>query len=67
MDGSENRTHGEQQGSAYNGCFGCTCYHPLFVFNQHGDRERALLRRGNHHSAKFWCHTGSSSFMPIGS
>jgi len=27
-------THGEQEGSSYNGHFGCTCYHPLFVFNQ---------------------------------
>ncbi len=28
--------------------------HPLFLFNQHGDLERAMLRRGNHNSAKFW-------------
>ena len=33
MDSSESPTHGDQQGSAYNGYFGCTCYHPLFVFN----------------------------------
>ena len=37
MDSSESPTYGEQQGSAYNGHFGCTCYHPLFVFNQLGD------------------------------
>ena len=54
MDSSESPTYGEQEGSAYNGHFGCTCYHPLFVFNQFGDLERVLLRRGNHHSAKFW-------------
>jgi len=30
------------------------CYHPLFLFNQFGDLEWAMLRRGNHHSAKFW-------------
>jgi len=54
MDSSVSATHGQQQGSAYNGYFGCTCYHPLFVFNQHGDLERAMLRRGNHNSAKFW-------------
>ena len=54
MDSSESPTHGEQEGSAYNGHFGCTCYHPLFVFNQFGDLERVMLRRGNHHSAKFW-------------
>lgn len=37
-----------------NGHFECTCYHPLFLFNQDGDLERAMLRRGNHASAKFW-------------
>ena len=31
MDSSESPTHGDQQGSAWNGHFGCTCYHPLFV------------------------------------
>src|SRR5262249_26754041 len=54
MDSSVSETYGRQQGSAYNGHFGCTCYHPLFVFNQFGDPERVMLRRGNHHSAKFW-------------
>src|SRR5512135_1954956 len=54
MDSSVSETHGRQQGSAFNGHFGGTCYHPLFVFNQFGDLERVLLRRGNHHSAKFW-------------
>ncbi len=28
MDSSESPTHGDQEGSAYNGHFGCTCYHP---------------------------------------
>jgi hypothetical protein len=32
MDSSESPTYGEQEGSAYNGHFGSTCYHPLFVF-----------------------------------
>src|SRR5512147_1988609 len=54
MDSSVSETYGRQQGAAYNGHFGCTCYHPLFVFNQFGDLERAMLRRGNQHSAKFW-------------
>jgi hypothetical protein len=36
------------------GHFGCTCYHPLFLFNQFGDLERCLLRRGNAHSAEDW-------------
>jgi hypothetical protein len=54
MDSSVSETYGQQQGSAYNGHFGCTCYHPLFGFNQFGDLERVMLRRGNQHSAKFW-------------
>ena len=32
----------------------CTCYHPLFVFNQFGDLERCSLRPGNVHSADGW-------------
>jgi hypothetical protein len=54
MDSSESPTYGEQEGSAYNGHFGCTCYHPLFVFNQLGDVERCALRPGNVHSANGW-------------
>ena len=54
LDSSVSPTHGHQEGSAYNGHFACTCYHPLFCFNQHGDVERALLRKGNVHSADDW-------------
>jgi hypothetical protein len=54
MDSSESPTYGGQEGSAYNGHFGCTCYHPLFVFNQLGDLERSALRSGNVHSADGW-------------
>ena len=54
MDSSESPTYGEQEGSAYNGHFGCTCYHPLFVFNQFGDVERCALRPGNVHSSDGW-------------
>src|SRR5215212_1899697 len=54
MDSSVSPTYGEQDGSAYNGHFGCTCYHPLFVFNQFGDLERCALRPGNVHSAEGW-------------
>jgi hypothetical protein len=54
MDSSESPTYGDQEGSAYNGHFGCTCYHPLFVFNQFGDVERCALRPGNVHSAADW-------------
>src|SRR5229473_3110050 len=54
MDSRESPTYGEQEGSAYNGHFGCACYHPLFVFNQLGDLERCALRPGNVHSADGW-------------
>jgi len=54
MDNSVSPTYGNQEGSAYNGFFECTCYHPLFCFNQFGDLERALLRNGNVHSADDW-------------
>lgn len=47
MGRSASETYGQQQGSAYNGHSGCTCYHPLFVFDQFGDPERVMLRRGN--------------------
>ena len=54
MDSSESPTFGQQEGSSFNGHFACTCYHPLFVFNQFGDLERAVLRPGNVHSADGW-------------
>jgi hypothetical protein len=46
LDSSVSPTHGGQEGTAYNGHFECTCYHPLFCFNQFGDLERTLLREG---------------------
>ena len=52
MDSSVSETYGEQEGTAYNGHFGCTCYHPLFCFNQFGDVEQSQLRDGNVHSAR---------------
>ncbi len=54
MDSSVSPTHGGQEGTAYNGHFGCSCYHPLFCFNQFGDLERCALRPGNVHSAHGW-------------
>jgi hypothetical protein len=54
LDSSVSPTHGDQEGTAYNGHFGCTCYHPLFLFNQFGDLERCSLRSGNVHSADDW-------------
>ena len=43
MHSSKSPTFGEQEGSTYNGHFGCTCYRPLFVFNQLGNVERCAL------------------------
>ncbi len=54
MDSSVSPTYGDQEGTAYNGHFACTCYHPLFVFNPFGDLERCALRSGNVHSAHGW-------------
>jgi hypothetical protein len=54
LDSSVSETYGKQEGTGYNGHFECNCYHPLFLFNQLGDVERCMLRRGNHASAKFW-------------
>jgi hypothetical protein len=54
MDSSVSPTHGAQEGTAWNGHFDCSCYHPLFVFNQFGHLERCKLRPGNVHSADDW-------------
>ena len=54
MDRSVSPTHGDREGTAWNGHFGCKCHHPLFVFNQSGDLERCALRKGNVHSADGW-------------
>ncbi len=54
MDRSVSPTHGTQEDTAWNGHFGCMCYHPLFVFNQFGHLERCALRPGNVHSADGW-------------
>jgi len=53
-DSSESPVHGQQEGSSYNGHFGCVCYHLLFCFNQYGDCEAAILRPGHVHSAECW-------------
>ena len=44
MDSSVSETYGRQQGTAYNGHFECTCYHPLFLFNQSGDLDLKQAR-----------------------
>ena len=52
MDSTESPVHGQQEGSAYNGHFASVCYHPLLLFNQHGDCLAAKLRAGNVSSAE---------------
>jgi hypothetical protein len=54
IDSSVSPTHGEQEMSVWNGHYSCTCYHPLFLFNQFGDLERCALRPGNVHSSVGW-------------
>jgi Transposase DDE domain group 1 len=54
MDSSVSPTHGEQEMNVWNGHYACSCYHPLFVFNQVGDLERCALRPGNVHCADGW-------------
>ncbi len=47
MESSVSPPYGDQDGSAYNGHFGCRCSHPLFCFTQFCDLERRALRPGN--------------------
>ena len=54
MDSSVSPTHGDQEGTAWNGHFDCNCYHPNFLFNQFGMLEPCALRHGNVHSADGW-------------
>ena len=54
MDSSVSPTHAEQEMSVWNGHSECTCYHPMFVFNEFGDLERCAQRPGNVHSAEGW-------------
>ena len=53
MDSSVSPTHGEQEGTAYNGPSAVPA-NPRFLFNQFGDLERCSLRPGNVHSADGW-------------
>ena len=54
LDSSASPTHGHQEGTAFNGHFGCNCYHPLFCFKHRGYPERALRRKGNVQTADDW-------------
>jgi hypothetical protein len=52
MDSTEDPAHGKQEGVAYNGHFGKSCYHPLFCFSSEADCLGDKLRNGNVHSAE---------------
>lgn len=54
MDSSFSPTHVKREGTTYNGHFGRTCYHPLFLFNQFSDLEWCSLRFGKVDSAGDW-------------
>lgn len=54
MDSSASPVHGEQEASAYNLHCGCTCYYPVFGFNQFGDCEGSMLRPDNVNSVDRW-------------
>jgi hypothetical protein len=52
FDGTDDPTHGAQEGTAYHGYFGQHMYHPLLVFD--GDTDQlitAVLRPGNAHGS----------------
>jgi hypothetical protein len=52
LDGTDDPTHGDQEGSAYHGYFRQHMYHPLLVFD--GDTDQlitAVLRPGNAHGS----------------
>jgi hypothetical protein len=53
FDGTDDPTHGDQEGSAYHGYYGQHMYHPLLVFD--GDTDQlitAVLRPGNAHGGR---------------
>jgi hypothetical protein len=54
MNSSVRPTHGDQEGSAWNGHLDFNCYHPNFLFNQFGMLGRCALRHDNVHSAGGW-------------
>lgn len=65
LDMDSGESHGEQEGSAYNGHFELVCYDPLFLFNSHGACLAAKLRSGNVHSAETWDELLWRSAFPL--
>jgi hypothetical protein len=59
-DRAKARLTAHRKGSAYNGHFGCTCYHPLFVFNQFGDYSSGT---GTKWCVRRWRTSLASAYM----
>src|SRR5215213_6886601 len=52
LDGTDDPTHGQQEGSAYHGYYRHHMYHPLLVFDgETGQLITAVLRPGNTHGS----------------
>ena len=52
LDGTDDPTHGQQEGSAYHGYYRQHMYHPLLVFDGETDQLiTAVLRPGNAHAS----------------
>jgi hypothetical protein len=52
LDGTDDPTHGEQEGSAYHGYYREHMYHPLLIFDGHTDQLiTAVLRPGTVHAS----------------
>jgi hypothetical protein len=54
LDGTDDPTHGAQEGSAYHGYYRQHMYHPLLVFDgETGQLVTAVLRPGHAHGSRF--------------
>jgi Transposase DDE domain group 1 len=52
LDGTDDPTHGEQEGSSYHGYYRQHMYHPLLIFDGHTDQLiTAVLRHGTVHAS----------------
>ena len=53
LDGTDDPTHGDQEGAAYHGYFRQHMYHPLLIFDgDTGQLVTAVLRPGNAHGSR---------------
>src|SRR5207248_1466526 len=52
LDGTDDPTHGDQEGTAYHGYYRQHMYHPLLIFDGETDQlVTAVLRRGTVHAS----------------